>query len=89
MRGRVGDWQAVLDRAVGREPVPGGAALTFRHDVDTTTELARLAAAEYACCSFFDFSLAVTGDGVRFEVRAPAEAQDVLAAVFGPVGAAS
>jgi DNA-binding transcriptional MerR regulator len=87
MRGRIEDWQAVLARATGREPIPGGAALTFGHDADLTAELARLAAAEHACCGFFDFSIAVTGAGVRFEVRAPVEAQDVLASVFGPAGA--
>ena len=86
MRGRIDDWQAVLARAVAREPIPDGAALTFGHDADLTAELARLAAAEYACCSFFDFRIAVTGAGVRFEVRAPAEAHDLLAAVFGPAG---
>ena len=88
MRGRIGDWQAVLGRATGRGPIPGGSALTFPTDPALTAELARLAAAEHACCSFFDFSIAVTGEGVRFEVRAPAEAQDLLAAVFGPAGAA-
>jgi DNA-binding transcriptional MerR regulator len=88
-RGRVSDWQAVLGRAGSRGPIPGGVALTFDHDIGVTTELARLAAAEHACCTFFDFTLAVTGDGVRFEVRAPLEAQDVVAAVFGPPGPAA
>jgi len=87
MGGRLTDWQAALLRATGRGPIPGGVAVTFEHDVELTVELARLAAAEQACCRFFDFTLAVTGGGVRFEVRAPAEAQDVVAAVFGPPGA--
>jgi DNA-binding transcriptional MerR regulator len=84
--GRVSDWQAVLLQARTRAPIPGGVAIAFEHDIELTSELARLAAAEYACCTFFDFTLAVTGDGVRFEVRAPQEAHDVLAAVFGPPG---
>ena len=89
MRGRMGDWQALLARAVDREPVPDGVALTFDHDADLTGELARLAAAEHGCCSFLDFTLGITGDGVRFEIRAPAEAHEVLADVFGPVGTAA
>jgi DNA-binding transcriptional MerR regulator len=89
MRGRLTDWQAVLQRASAREPIDGGVALTFAADVELTVELARLAAAEQACCAFFDFTLAVTGTGVRFEVRAPAEAQDILAALLGPPGPSS
>jgi len=89
MRGRIGDWQAVLARGVSRSPIPGGSAITFESDPEVAAELARLAAAEHACCSFFDFAISVTGDGLRFEVRAPVEAHDVLAAVFGPPGTAA
>ena len=85
MSGRITDWQKVLLRATNRGSIPGGVAITF-DDIEVTTELARLAAAEHACCTFFDFTLAVTGDGVRFEVRAPSQAHDILAAVFGPPG---
>jgi DNA-binding transcriptional MerR regulator len=81
---RVTDWQAVLRRARGRGSIPGGVVISYDHDPEVTLELARLAAAEHACCGFFDFTLAVTADGVRFEVRAPAEAHDVVAAIFGP-----
>jgi DNA-binding transcriptional MerR regulator len=87
--GRLSDWQAVLRRARSRGPIPGGVAITFDHDVEVTAELARLAAAEHACCTFFDFTLAVTGEGVRFEVRAPEAARDVVTAVFGPPGPAA
>jgi len=87
--GRMTDWQAVLVRARSSGPIPGGVAVTFDQDVEVTIELARLAAAEHTCCTVFDFTLAVTGDGVRFEVRAPAEAHDVLATVFGPPGPAA
>lgn len=88
MRARIDEWQAAIGRAVAREPVDGGIALSFAHDVELTVELARLAAAEYACCSFFAFTIGVDAGGVRFTVTAPGEAQDVVAAVFG-VGAAS
>jgi DNA-binding transcriptional MerR regulator len=82
-RDRVGDWGSVLARATGRSPVPGGTALTFPLDGDLAAELARLAVAEHACCRFFDFTLHAGADGLRFEVRAPDAAQDVLAALFG------
>jgi DNA-binding transcriptional MerR regulator len=87
--GRLSDWQAVLLRARGRGPISGGVAIAFDHDVEVTAELARLAAAEHACCTFFDFTLAVTGEGVRFEIRAPEAARDIVAAVFGQPGPAA
>jgi DNA-binding transcriptional MerR regulator len=86
MRGRIGDWQTVMARGTSRSPIPGGSAITFDTDPDLLADLARLVAEERSCCSFFDFTLSVTEDGTRFEVRAPEEAQDMLAAVFGPVG---
>jgi DNA-binding transcriptional MerR regulator len=88
MRGRLGDWQAVLARGTSRSPIPGGSAITFDTDPELAADLARLVAAEHACCSFFDFTISVTEAGLRFEVRAPDEAHDLLATVFGPVGAA-
>ena len=83
MRGRISEWQTAIGRATAREAVDGGVALTFPHDAGHVVELARLAAAEYACCTFFTFTLTVGNAGVRFEVRAPREAADVLTAVFG------
>ena len=89
MRGRIGDWQAVLARGTSRSPIAGGSAITFDTDPQLLADLARLVADEHACCSFFDFTISVTGNGVRFEVRAPEEAHDLMAAVFGPAGTAA
>jgi len=83
---RMSGWQAVVAQASGREAIPGGSALTFPRDAELTGQLARLAVAEQICCPFFDFTIAVTTDGVRLEVRAPEEAHDVLVAAFGPTG---
>jgi hypothetical protein len=83
MRTRIGQWQAVLDRATDREHANGGVTLHFNHDAVITAELARLAAAEFACCSFFTFALTVGPSGVQFTVTAPDEARDVITAVFG------
>lgn len=46
-------------------------------------ELARLAAAEQACCPFFAFTLTIGARGIALEVTAPADGQDLLATVFG------
>ena len=47
-------------------------------------ELTRLAVAEQGCCSFLSFALTVDGRGIALEVRAPADAADLVAALFGP-----
>jgi hypothetical protein len=83
MAERLGEWQAILAQATGREAIDEGVAVTFDHDVARTAELARLLAAEYSCCSFASYHLIIDGNGVRVEIRAPGEAWDALAAVFG------
>jgi hypothetical protein len=86
MRTRGGDWQRVIGRATGRYPIDHGVTLTYDHDEPLTTELARLAAAEFACCSFFEFTLRVGAGGVTFTVTAPAEAGGIVTAMFGAYG---
>jgi hypothetical protein len=81
--GRLGEWQAMLAGATGREEIDGGIAVTFDHDIARTAELARLLAAEYSCCSFASYQLTIDARGVRMEVRTPPEARDALSAVFG------
>ena len=88
MLARIGDWQEVVSRATARRPVEGGVTLTYDHDSRLTVELARLTAAEYACCSFFTFALTVGPAGVAFTVTAPEEARDVVVAIFGAYGPA-
>lgn len=80
---RIGEWQAVLSGATAREALDDGIALTFPHDAARTVELARLLAAEYACCSFARYVLVLDDRGVRVEVHTPPEARAALAAVFG------
>jgi hypothetical protein len=86
LAGRLGEWQAILAQATGREAIEDGVAVTFGHDIARTAELARLLAAEYACCSFASYHLTIDARGVRMEIRAPGEARDALAAVFGTAG---
>lgn len=83
MRDRITEWQAVIGRSSGRLPANGGVTLAFDHDSAVMVELARLAAAEFACCSFFTLTLTVGPMGMRFTVTAPEEARDVVTAVFG------
>jgi hypothetical protein len=83
MTARVNEWAAVVARATGREPADGGVTLVYDHDPDLAVELARLAAAEFDCCSFFTFALAIGPGGMRFTVTAPQEAGDVVTAMFG------
>lgn len=89
MATRVDEWAAVLaDRrdllqgVTARIPVDGGLRLEFGPKTDVA-EIARLAAAEQGCCRFFDFALVIDGRGIALEVRAPTDAQPVLAALFG------
>jgi hypothetical protein len=83
---RMTEWRAVLAHATGRERTDRGVAATFGHDVARTAELARLLAAEYACCSFATYRLTIDGSGVRMEIEAPPAARAALAAAFDEVG---
>ncbi|GAA4457488.1 hypothetical protein GCM10023170_053790 [Phytohabitans houttuyneae] len=83
---RIGAWQRVLARVRAREPLPDtatGLALRFPLDLDLAAAVARLAAAEYRCCSFGSYTLVIDGTGLTLEVRMPEGAADLLAAVLG------
>ena len=82
MGDRIAEWQALLATVEAREPVDGGIRLTLRPDVDLG-EVARLARAEWTCCSFFAFSITVDGRGTALEVRAPEDGRELVTAVFG------
>ena len=91
MGDRVGVWQQVLARAERREPLPdtpAGLLLRFPLDAGLAATLARLAAAEYRCCSFGSYTIVIDGAGLRLEVRMPDDAAGMLAAVFGAPTAA-
>ena len=89
MGSRVEEWAALLDAkqdmlsgVVARTPIDGGVRLRFGPGTDVA-EVARLAAAEQDCCRFFRFTLSIDTDGITLEVRAPADAFDVVNALFG------
>lgn len=52
-------------------------------DATVLDELARLVAAEQACCSFFAFTITVDADGITLDVRAPEEAAAIVADLLG------
>lgn len=87
---RISVWQRVLARVQRRDPLPDtdtdtdtGLALRFPLEADLAATLARLAAAEYRCCSFGSYTVVIDHTGLRLEVRMPAEATGMLAAVLG------
>ncbi|CDR17988.1 MerR family transcriptional regulator [Streptomyces iranensis] len=81
MAERAASWRTAVEGAE-RTPVPGGLRLTL--PADRTVTVAGLAAAEQRCCPFFDFRLRLDGRVLHLEVRAPADAADLLAELFGP-----
>jgi MerR family transcriptional regulator, copper efflux regulator len=79
---RISAWQAVLAHVSDRAALADGIRLTFGPEIDLA-EVARLARAEWSCCSFFRFSLTIDDRGTSLEVRAPNDARELLASVFG------
>lgn len=78
---RAAAWRTALDGAV-RTPVPDGIRLTL--PATRAAAVAELAAAEQACCPFFDIRVHFAGHDLHLDVRAPEAAADLLAEVFGP-----
>ena len=82
MRGRLDEWQRLLEHVVRREPIDSGLRATFGA-ATPLGELMRLAAAEQDCCQFFTFAITVDARGVALEVRASDDALPVLQSLFG------
>lgn len=82
MRGRLDDWQRLLEHVVRREPIERGLRATFA-PAAPLAELMRLAAAEQDCCRFFTFAITVDTRGVALEVCGPDDALPVLQSLFG------
>lgn len=84
MPGRQEDWEALVDHVRAREPLPDDAGVRLVFDPAVPVEeVARLAAAEHGCCSFFAFTLTVDQRGIGLEIRGPEDAAEVITAMFG------
>ena len=81
---RVHQWRAVVAFARTRTDVPGGTDMTFSPDPTIAADLAGLAVAEQACCPFFTFTMRISPDELRLEVRGPADTAPLVAALFAP-----
>jgi len=79
---RLRDWQDLLALVTDRTTLDGGIRLAFAGTAPLD-RIAALAAAEQGCCGFFRFALTVDHRGIGLEVRAPADAQDIVAGLFG------
>jgi hypothetical protein len=85
---QLAEWQSLLNQTNlnggvrSRTSIEGGVRLEFGSDVNLT-ELSRLVTAEQGCCQFFSFAITVDRRGIGLEVRAPLDARDVVAALFG------
>ncbi|KAF0965762.1 MerR family DNA-binding protein [Rhodococcus sp. T7] len=66
---RARQWRQVLSAATGREEIDGGLRVWFPSDPDLVAEVARLAAAEQSCCTFFDFTMQLTVDRLTVTIR--------------------
>jgi DNA-binding transcriptional MerR regulator len=81
--GRIERWHAALADVRGRARTPDGRLrLELRSGVDIA-ELATLVEAEQLCCPFFVFVITIDDRGVALEVGAPAEATELVGAMFG------
>ena len=78
---RTEQWRRLLTTAIRSEPVRDG--IRFVLPVEMSGQIATLAVAEQRCCPFFDFTLRLADGRLAFEVRAPAQAADLLADLFG------
>lgn len=78
---RLGEWADVMVHVTSRSAVDGGVRLQLDPSAPLD-HIVVLAAAEQRCCAFFAFALTIDARGAALEVRAPVDAQAVLAALF-------
>lgn len=71
---RVQEWRDAVSDAVAREPMVNGVRLRFDASPAAAAKLARLAALEQDCCSFFAFTLSLAAGQITLEITAPGEA---------------
>jgi hypothetical protein len=87
---RLAEFSAVFDEAVldARRIEPTRLRLDLDPGRETAARVAGLAAAETECCSFFGFTLTVTGGGLTLDITVPAAHVAVLDALAATAGRA-
>jgi len=80
---RVVEWQVLLAAAVRTERAADRLSAVFEPSASVVAELARLSAAETACCPFFTFNLDITAAAAVLTVRVPAGAEAMLDRLVG------
>ena len=70
------------DALRSREPLAGGARLTFTASGDTERDLRAVIAAEADCCAFLRFDLEREADVLRLDITGPEAAQPIIAELF-------
>jgi MerR family transcriptional regulator, copper efflux regulator len=82
-RQRVDEAGAITQTALReRQPIHGGARLTFADIDDVHERLERFVAAESKCCPFLTMQLTTTGQEVVLEVTGPADAAPIIEELF-------
>jgi hypothetical protein len=88
LKGRLEEWERALEFVTGREAIDEGLRLSLVGDAPLG-DIATLVAAEQGCCAFFRFAITIDPRGIALEVRAPAEAADIVSSLFGEAGEAA
>jgi hypothetical protein len=77
------EWSELRGRALSRETLDGGIAMTFELDLAAAVE--DLAARESQCCSFLDITTACTDQHIRVEITSEhPDAPPVVELLAGP-----
>jgi hypothetical protein len=82
LRERVAEWRALRERAGEVERVAGGARLRFAQD-EPMDAVARLAALESECCTFYRFTMLVDGPRRELTIEAGPASADAVDALLG------
>ena len=80
---RAAEWDDVLSGATDRQSIVDGVRMVFPPDAELAGRLAALCVREQQCCAFFRFTIEVAAGAVTPDVRAPAEAGEIVHALFG------
>jgi hypothetical protein len=80
---RIATWQRLAqDFLRYQEDVPGGVALTYASASGVEETVRNLAELEAECCSWATWRVEALPDGVRLDVTAPGDREQVLRSMF-------